>query len=238
MSTRVQELEAPILERREPAAGHVELVVEAPALAAARPGQFAHVRTPGTLRRPISFSRLDPGSGTAGLLFRVVGSGTAWLAERQAGERLNLLGPLGRGFPEPPADRPWILVGGGVGIPPLYAQAQQAPAALRPAATAVLGARSRALLVMEEDFQALGLGAVVVTTDDGSAGEAGTVLGPLAAWLERNPGGVVYACGPTPMLRGVAELSQGRAEAYVALEQRMGCGVGACLACAVLAHGP
>lgn len=227
---------AEIVQRAEVAPDHVELFLRAPELARAVPGQFAHVLTPGTLRRPISFSRLMPAEGMAALLFQVVGEGTAWLAKRNAGDFVGVLGPLGQGFPPPLADRPWCLVGGGVGIPPLYAALQRWGGAMRHPATVVLGARTGAYVLMEDDFRRLGA-QIAVTTDDGSRGERGTVLGPLAHFLSAHPEGQVYACGPTPMLREVARLSQDRERVYLALEQRMGCGVGACLACVVLAQG-
>lgn len=86
---------------RYPAPGHVEILIRHEALAGAVPGQFAHILTPGTLRRPISFSRIDPDTGQAGLLFRIVGQGTRWLAGIRPGDTVNLLAPLGRGFRQP-----------------------------------------------------------------------------------------------------------------------------------------
>ncbi len=218
-----------VVEHREPAPEHVELLLEAPRLAAdLTPGQFAHVWTPGSLRRPISFSRATP-DGRVGLLFRVVGAGTRWLAERRVGDRLDVLAPLGKGFPTPEAG-PVLLVGGGVGIPPLFVAAQRW-AATHPT-DVVLGARTADALVMADDFRALGLD-LSLTTDDGSLGERGRVTGPLARWLARTDGGQVWACGPTPMLAAVAQLVGEERPCWLAYEQRMGCGVGACLACVV-----
>ncbi len=221
---------------RPVAVGHFEMLLESSQLAAADPGQFVHVRTPGTLRRPISFSRLDRVHGRAGILWQVVGAGTGWLSQQPTGGRLDVLGPLGRGFPAPEADRPWCLIGGGVGIPPLFAALQIWGDSVRAPITAVLGARRGDLLVMVDDFRNR-IGDVQVTTDDGSQGGQGTVLGPLAHWRARHPNGQIYACGPTPMLAEVAQLCRGVERVYLALEQRMGCGVGACLACVVLAQG-
>jgi dihydroorotate dehydrogenase electron transfer subunit len=222
--------------RTEMAADHVELLLEAPALAEAVPGQFVHVRTPGMLRRPISFSRLLPKTQQAGLLFQVVGEGTRWLAQQRPGQWLDVLGPLGHGFPAPDPDLPWCLVGGGVGIPPLYAALSAWRDSMRAPITAILGARRADYVIMAEDFSGL-IGEVAITTDDGSRGERGTVLGPLRRWRARHPDGQIYACGPTPMLAGVSHVGAGAGKLYLALEQRMGCGVGACLACVVLAHG-
>jgi dihydroorotate dehydrogenase electron transfer subunit len=226
-----------VVKRQVPAPGHVELWVHSPVLAGATPGQFAHVVTQGTLRRPISFSRLDVDTGNAAMLFQVVGVGTRWLANQEMGAVLDILGPLGRGFPVPDARRPWCLVGGGVGIPPLFAAASQWTSAARMTPTAILGARTESLVLLEEEFRQLGH-VVWITTDDGSRGMKGTVIGPLARWLAKNPQGQVYACGPTAMLRAVGAISGQRDDVWMALEQRMGCGVGACLACVVLGNGP
>ncbi|MDA8194778.1 MAG: dihydroorotate dehydrogenase electron transfer subunit [Thermaerobacter sp.] len=219
---------------RVPGSGYVELVLESPELAQAVPGQFVHVLTPGTLRRPISFSRISAATATAAILFQVVGAGTAWLAGVAAGQTVNVLGPLGHGFPVPEPGRAWCVVGGGVGIPPLFAAVQRWGGQV--AASAILGARTAAGLVMVEDFAERGT-ALTLTTDDGSRGEAGTVLGPFKRWLRAHPDGQVYACGPTPMLAGIAAATRGH-RAFLALEQRMGCGIGACLACVVPVHGP
>ena len=228
------QVDARIVRREEVARDHVELIVESPALARALPGQFAHILTPGMLRRPVSFSRIEPDGGRVGLLFQVVGEGTAWLANCQEGERLDILGPLGHGFAPPAPSRPWCLVGGGVGIPPLYSAAAQWRES---APDVIIGARTREWVLMHKDFEQLGLG-VRVTTDDGSWGQAGTVIGPLQEWLQNHADGQVFSCGPTPMLVAVASACRGRATAQVALEQRMGCGIGACLACVVPARGP
>jgi dihydroorotate dehydrogenase electron transfer subunit len=221
--------EARVARRAEPRPEHVELLVDAPELAVAlRPGQFAHVLTPGRLRRPISFSRVTD-DGLVGLLFRVVGDGTRHLAERRVGDALDLIAPLGQGFPDP-GPGAVALVGGGVGIPPLFAVAQRL-SATHPLHV-ILGARSRDALLMDEDFRALGLEPTIVT-DDGSFGETGRVTGPLSRWLERTAGGQVMACGPEPMLAAVARLTGIGRPCWLAYEQRMGCGVGACLACVV-----
>jgi len=221
-------VQCPIVERRVPAPDHVELMLEAgPWARAVEPGQFLHVATDGTLRRPLSFSRVE--GSRVGVLFRVVGAGTAWLAQRRVGEVLDVLGPLGQGFPPPPAGAV-ALVGGGVGIPPLFCYAQRY--AGRPFRV-LLGARDRDSLVMADDFRALGL-RPGVATDDGSAGHRGRVTELLGAWLEEHPDGAVMACGPTPMLRESARLSaRYKTPMWLGFEQRMGCGVGACLACVV-----
>ena len=227
-----QRLRCLIVARPLPAQGHVELIVESQELSRASPGQFAHILTPGMLRRPISFSRIDPGHGLSGLLFQVVGSGTKWLAERSIGEVLDVLGPLGHGFPAPDPRKPWALVGGGVGVPPLYAAAEKWAQTQAHTPEVIIGARRGVWVVMENDFQDLGIEPRIMT-DDGSKGEPGNVLHPLSLWLDTHVQAQVYACGPTPMLQAVRRMTLGRATTYLALEQRMGCGIGACLACVV-----
>ncbi len=230
------QLTAKIIHKLVPAQDHIELIVHSAALSLAVPGQFAHVLTPGMLRRPISFSRIDQTAQQVGLLFQIVGSGTQWLAQRAEGDALDILGPLGHGFAQPDPQRPWCLVGGGVGTPPLYSAVERWAACQEQPPSIVIGARTQEWLLMERDFTRLRL-SVDVATDDGSAGQKGTVLGPLSQWLDRHTDGQVYACGPTPMLKAVAEVTQGRADTQLALEQRMGCGIGACLACVVSARG-
>lgn len=228
--------EVPIIERRASAPGHVELLVKSDILAQAEPGQFCHVLTPGMLRRPISFSRLDRGRGLAGLLVQVVGSGTEWLYDRQVGDVLNVLGPLGRGFEPPAGDRPWLLVGGGVGIPPIFAAFQVWRGMVLHPIQVILGARQAASLIMVNDFRELGMDPLL-STDDGSRGRTGTVIGPVKEWLAQHPLTQVMACGPTPMLASVHRASSDAVGlVQLAMEQRMGCGIGACLACVVPAN--
>ncbi|MCY0878037.1 MAG: dihydroorotate dehydrogenase electron transfer subunit [Firmicutes bacterium] len=224
---------APIVAALAVAPRHVELVIEHPELSMAAPGQFAHILTPGMLRRPVSFSRIDPQRGRAGLLVQVVGQGTAWLAERSPGEWLDVLAPLGRGFQAPDPARPWILVGGGVGIPPLYSAWERWGPQHRAPACAILGAREADGILMAGDFQGAGL-LPVLATEDGSAGRRGTVVGPLEEWLARYPEAQVMACGPNGMLAQVSRVAAGATgPVQLAMEQRMGCGIGACLACVV-----
>lgn len=225
-------LQVPIIRREQPAPGHAELWIKSPELARATPGQFADVVTGGMLRRPISFSRIDQDHDEVALLLQVVGEGTAWLAQQKVGAILDVMGPLGRGFAPPDRHRPWCLVGGGVGIPPLYAAVEAWRNAMDQTPTIILGARDQSLLLMADDFRALGC-EVQITTDNGSLGRRGTIEAALRDWVESHPTGQVYACGPTSMLATVARLSKGHTDTFLALEQRMGCGIGACLACVI-----
>lgn len=191
----------------------------------ARPGQFAQIRLPGhALRRPISICAIDGEQGELRFVFQIRGQGTAELAQYQAGDQLEILAPLGQGFPVDRAKRT-LLIGGGIGVPPLLAAAEE----LGGQAVAVLGFRSQGAVILEEDFKAAGA-KVLVATDDGSYGYHGLVT-ELAEGEEFD---VVFACGPGPMLRAVKSLAQKReAAGFLSLEQRMACGVGACLGCAV-----
>lgn len=202
-----------------------DFVFTCPELAAnARPGQFAQIRLKGhTLRRPISICGIDREAGALRFVFQVRGQGTAELAESQPGDELEILAPLGKGFPVDKAKRT-LLIGGGIGVPPLLACAAE----LGSMATACLGFRNGAAVVLEEDFRKTGAKALVAT-DDGSYGHHG-----LVTELAGEEGfDVVFACGPTPMLKAAKALADKRGvPCYLSLEERMACGVGACLGCA------
>lgn len=217
---------------------------------AAAPGQFVHVlcgegpRGDGLhryLRRPFSIFRVERAAGTVSFLFRVVGDGTRWLARRRPGDVLSVLGPLGNGFPAARSGEEALLVGGGVGVPPLFFLAREL-VARRVRVRALLGARTAADLVAEEEFRALGV-PLAVATEDGSRGHRGLVtdlLEEALAGAAGSEGAVVYACGPAGMLRAVQALAgRANAAAYLCLEERMACGVGACLGCpAAVPGGP
>ena len=210
---------------------------------AARPGQFVMVKPqPGLdplLRRPFSiFEILRDARGTPrglSLFNKKVGAGTSMLFSAKPGDRIACLGPLGRPFEpvDPPADA-W-MVAGGVGLAPFATLAE----ALRDRGTKMTlfyGARTGADLHRAELFEAIGA-TLVLTTEDGSRGEAGRVTIPLERALRALPAGrsvMIYACGPTPMMRAVAAI--GRAAGCpvaVSLEPVMGCGMGGCYSCVV-----
>ncbi len=207
------------------------------AAATACPGQFAQVRVRSALQsdpllaRPLSFCTLDPVRGEISLVYRVVGRGTQLLSRCGPGDEVPLLAPLGRSFPGPEGRRgPLLLVGGGLGIPPLVAAAVWARAR---APRLFAGARHAADLAGLQEADAAGVDTVVVT-EDGSRGERGLVTDIMAQHL--GPGTEVWACGPNPMLARVAELCRGAgADAWLALERPMACGFGVCMGCAVAA---
>lgn len=203
-----------------------DFVLECPELAAlANPGQFAQIRLPGhTLRRPISICGIDKAAGTLRFVFQIRGEGTAELAQFQPGSEIEILAPLGNGFPVDPAKRT-LLVGGGIGVPPMLGVAAE----LKEKAVAVLGFRNQDAVILEKDFQAVGA-KTLIATDDGSYGHHGLVT-DLCKDQEFD---CVMACGPAPMLKAVRALAEERGvPCYVSLEERMACGIGACLGCAV-----
>jgi dihydroorotate dehydrogenase electron transfer subunit len=208
----------------------------------ARPGQFVMVKTAAgpspLLRRPFSIHRCGPLTGSATaveLLYRVVGEGTRRMAACTPGQHLAMLGPLGRGFSEPPAGGPVFLAAGGIGVAPLVFLADRLCRSSAPGRDirVFLGGRTADELLCRDRFEQLGL-PVALTTDDGSDGDQCLVTQPLEEAIRRTPPAVVYACGPPGMLRcviGFVETYGIRCE--VSIETYMACGMGACLACAV-----
>ncbi|MDJ0786548.1 MAG: dihydroorotate dehydrogenase electron transfer subunit [Myxococcota bacterium] len=236
----------------EPERGCIRLVLEAPdSWPAAAPGQFVMIHLSGTgvarhdplLPRPMAAFRLtgegstEPdGTRCLEVLYKVVGRGTALLAECQPGDSLALVGPLGVPFPMPQPGEEAVLVGGGTGIASLFELARtlrDAGAPLR----VLLGARSQDDLMALADFEALGV-PLELATDDGSAGHHGLVTAPLEPWLGAGSPLRIYACGPTPMMVAVAELAEKAGHpCHLSLENRMACGFGICLGCAVRSRG-
>ena len=207
------------------------MVVECPEVAEkAVPGQFVHLLPEGefTLRRPISICGIDRHEGALRLVFEVRGKGTEALAKLKSGDRVNMLAPLGHGFTLLSKESRVILVGGGIGTPPML------PLASHYGTNAVMisGFRSAAQVILQADFAGTGA-ETILCTDDGSAGVQGLVTVPLQAEITTKKPDMICACGPMPMLRGVAELAKKHGiPCEVSLEERMGCGVGACLVCA------
>lgn len=197
------------------------------------PGQFVHINCGHSrlLRRPISVATCQDGvpDGYVTIVFQVRGEGTRWLAKREVGDRLDVLGLLGNGFMLRAEGR-YLLAGGGIGVPPLYGCAQYCGGR----AVAALGFRAKELAMMVSHFEDVCEG-VRLCTDDGSLGARGFVHETVADILDKDKNfTAILACGPKPMLRGVVQV----AEKYgipcqVSMEERMACGVGACLGCAV-----
>ena len=207
--------------RRELAHGVWELRLLGDASPITAPGQFVNIRLDGCfLRRPISVCDWDQESLT--LVFKVVGKGTAVLAETPEGARLDLLCGLGNGFDLSRCGQRPLLVGGGLGAAPLYGLARALLAAGKKPA-AVLGFNSKVDIFYEEKFRTLGVD-TVITTVDGSAGVKGFVTDALPEHYD-----MFCACGPLPMMKAVCAAAH--TPGFVSLEERMGCGFGACMGC-------
>lgn len=215
-----------LLRRAQIAEETYDFTVRAPELAAAaKPGQFAHIYVPGrTLRRPISICDIDKDAGTLRFVFQVRGGGTADLAEFEVGDKLDILAPLGRGFSIEP-EKKALFVGGGIGVPPLLGAAKRYGAN----ATVAVGFRNKDFVILTDDFEAAGC-EVRVATDDGSCGHHGLVTDLIR---DVKPD-IIHACGPMVMLRAVARFAkENNIRCEISLEERMACGIGACLGCAV-----
>ncbi|MEI8345294.1 MAG: dihydroorotate dehydrogenase electron transfer subunit [Candidatus Omnitrophota bacterium] len=213
-----------------------------------RPGQFVELTLSQThdplLPRPFSFMAAD--SRDIWILYRALGKGTGLLAKMRLDAKIRVLGPLGNGFAMPAASGrggaadQMVLVGGGVGIPPLHHLAAAAIASKKIAPKNIrvfLGSRSAAHLLCEKEFKKMSVSLTLVT-EDGSKGSKGLVTQPLERLLRASAGASgrlwVYACGPVPMLSAVAALCEKVGIAcQVSLEAMMACGFGACLGCAV-----
>jgi dihydroorotate dehydrogenase electron transfer subunit len=218
-----------ILSNRRLNADGIELVLEAGELAnQAQVGQFVNIKCGEglLLRRPISICDVDKTAGTLRVVFEVRGEGTAWLAKRPAGHSVDVLGPLGHGFQLP--EGKVLVVGGGIGVPPMLYTAKSASKAV-----AALGFRSTDKVMLTEEFAEC-CESVHVISDDGSTGRKGFVNVLVQEILAQDSEiEAVLACGPKPMLKTVVEAAQAAGvPCQVSMEERMGCGIGACLVCA------
>lgn len=187
----------------------------------AKPGQFVSVYSNDGARllpRPISICEID--GKNLRMVYRVVGKGTEEFSGYKAGDQLDVLGPLGNGYTLD--TKKAILLGGGIGIPPMLELAKR----LDCEKSIVLGYRD--VLFLNEEFEPYGK--VYLATEDGSAGTRGNVLDAIRE--QGITGEVIYACGPKPMLRAIKDFAEENGmEAFISLEEKMACGIGACLAC-------
>lgn len=227
--------EVRILRQQKLTETHRVLVLESPRIAGeARPGQFIHFQVPLdrslTLRRPFSIYGVE--APTISILYKIVGKGTRAMAALDTGDMASVMGPLGNGFPECPRGSFPVLVAGGYGMAPLRMFATRSAAR----GIVMIGARTALDVLCREELETLGW-QVRIATEDGTEGRKGLVTAMLADWLAGESKGLapeLFACGPDGMLKAVCEIAaKANLKAWVSIERRMGCGVGACLACVV-----
>lgn len=201
------------------------------ALADFSPGQFADIKIPGRneliLRRPFSIAHANTDSGEFTIIYQIVGEGTKEMTRLKAGDFVEALLPLGKGFSLKESDKKVYLVAGGMGIAPLLS----VPGKWTREYRAFLGYRNSGLVYCAEEMKKA-CGETAVATEDGSAGFAGYVTELLKESLEREKPDLILACGPVPMLHALKELTvKYSIPAKVSMEERMGCGFGACAVC-------
>ena len=229
-----------VVKNEKIASGHFTLTLRGPRIAKiARPGQFVQIQCAQDscdplLPRPFSF--LTVGASDFSVLYQVVGKGTELLAKKEKGDEVWVVGPLGNGFSvNGSKNKQALLVGGGVGIPPLYhlAEALLKSKMNKKNIHVFLGARNKSLLLCEKEFNRLGVH-LHLATDDGTKGEKGFITETLEAFLAGGGSRQIYACGPTPMLKAVSRLAtKYKVSCEVSVEEPMACGFGACLGCAI-----
>lgn len=216
--------QAVIIRQEEIACGIYSMWLKTDKIAAtAKAGQFLSLYCHDKSRmlpRPISICEIDEADRALRIVYRVVGKGTEELSALRKGEYVEIVGPLGNGFPK--KDKKAFIIGGGIGIPPMLQLAKELDCEKQ----IVLGYRDE--LFLQEEFK--GLGKIYIATEDGSYGSEGNVLDAI-----RENGltaEIIYACGPTPMLRALKRFAAERKiECWLSLEEKMACGIGACLAC-------
>ena len=235
-------LKGVVAERRMIAEDHVLLSISAGEIfQSSSPGQFVMIRVTDTespfLSRPISIYALSREDGTAviDLMVRVVGRGTSFLSRLKAGDRVDLLGPLGNGFSILPDRSQIVLIAGGIGIAPISFLADGYSHIKTGEVTCYFGARSESVLVGLDRVNKA-CSRIILSTEDGSRGYRGFITDLFERDLNKynREDTVIYACGPSPMLMKIqALLKKESMICQVSVEERMACGVGACLGCAV-----
>ncbi len=195
----------------------------------ATPGQFVHIKADGFfLRRPISICEIYSEDGEIRIVFEIRGKGTQQIATLEIGDEIDIMAPLGNGFEILPSGSKAVLIGGGVGTPPMLELSRL----YGENAHAIIGFRTADKVMLSYDFAKNG-STVKVCTEDGTTGHHGFVTEPLKKYLEGEKPDIIYACGPRAMLAAVIEIAKEHGiRCQVSLEERMGCGVGACLGCA------
>lgn len=203
----------------------------------AKPGHFIEIRVIDNieplLRRPISIYNINKETGILEFIFQVKGKGTEILAKRNIGEELDIIGPLGYGTFDIKEYKNAAIIGGGIGTFPLYELAKELKQNTSSNVNIYLGFRNKNLVVLEEEFKAVSDN-LIITTDDGSYGISGFAINELKRDIEENKIDKIFACGPLPMLKAVQTLAiEKNIPCQISLEEKMACGLGVCLGCAV-----
>ena len=220
---------ATVVSQQELAAGIYDMWLETDLAVSAKPGQFICLYTrdaSALLPRPISICQVDRQQDRLRIVYRVAGKGTAEFATYKAGERVDILGCLGNGFPvQEGTGKKVFLMGGGIGVPPILELARQMEADKQ----IIVGYRNEQTFLREDLEQN---GKVYIATEDGSVGSKGNVMDAIREnGLDAE---MIFACGPMPMLRAIKRYAEEKSiPAYISLEEHMACGVGACLGCVV-----
>lgn len=202
----------------------------------AKPGNFVEIRVNENLdpflRRPISIYNMDKEKGILEFIFQVKGKGTEILSQKEEGDLIDIIGPLGSGTFKFEGKKNIAIIGGGIGIFPLYELAKQAKNSEINIHT-YLGFRNKELVTLEDEFEAVS-SKLTITTDDGSYSQKGFAINFLKDDLKKEKFDCIYACGPLPMLKAVKKLAEeNNIPCQISLEEKMGCGLGVCLGCAV-----
>ena len=219
---------AVIISQEKIAAGIYSMWLDTTTAKSAKAGQFISIYTnegSRILPRPISICEIGEDRKSLRVVYRVVGKGTAEFSQMNKGESLKVIGPLGNGYTL--KDKTAILAAGGIGIPPIVELAKELKDKFDCKINIVVGYRDNELFLMDELKK---YGEVYFSTEDGSAGTKGNIMNAIE---ENNiEGDIIYSCGPMPMLRAVKKFAQDKGiEAQISLEERMACGIGACLGC-------
>ncbi len=227
-------VECELIKKEKIIDGIYKFSVNAPDIAKqAKPGQFLEIKVSNTgepfLRRPISIFNID--GNIIEFIFQVRGRGTELLVEKNEGEKIDIIGPLGLGTFKIQNYKKVAIIGGGIGTYPLYELAKELKG--KSDITMYMGFRNKELVTLEKEFEEVS-NKLVLTTDDGSYKEKGFAINFLKEDCKKDKPDMIFACGPLPMLKAIKEFAvEANIPCQISLEERMGCGIGACLGCAV-----
>ncbi len=212
----------------------------------AKPGQFIEIKVlkgvDPLLRRPISIFNVDKGKNWLEFIFQVKGKGTKILSEVEVGQDIDIIGPIGNGVFDIKKYENVAIIGGGIGVFPLYELAKKLGEAGSKSINTYLGFRSKDFVTLENEFENVSSN-LVITTDDGSYKEKGFAIDKLREDIEKQAlegkaTEIIFACGPLPMLKAVQQFAiEKNIPCQLSLEERMACGLGVCLGCAVKLAG-